>query len=84
MSDIPTQRYTVRDPNKATEEITTFLEGLAAAGERPWCEVRYPAPDYVEDKGAWLAEQENTFDVVELVNGELGTAPPYAEIASWS
>lgn len=80
MSDTPTRRYTVRDPDRANEEITAFLMGLTEQGERPWCEVRYPAPNHVQDEGAWLAEQENTFDALELVDGELRTLPPYAEL----
>ncbi len=80
MSQIPTRKYTVQDPDFANDEITEFLQSLEAAGEPPRCEVRYPAPDHVQDKDAWLAEQERTFDALELVDGELRTLPPYAEL----
>lgn len=77
LSQIPTERYTVRDPDHANEEITAYLKGLAADGKEPCCEVRYPAPAHV-DAAEWLARQEQAFDAIELVDGELRTLPPYA------
>ncbi len=79
MSDIPTRRYTVRDPDHANEEIIAFLAGIEADGERPWFEVLYPAPPHI-DADAWAERQEESFDALELVDGELRTLPPYAAL----
>lgn len=86
MALTPTHRYTVQssDPDRANQEIWNILQDLAFAGERPWCEVRYPAPEHLDEaaRDEWLAAQEDTFDVVELdpVAGTLTTVPPYAEL----
>jgi hypothetical protein len=77
--DLPTRRLRVIDPDNATAEILAFLERLRDEGERPWCEVVYPAPDHV-DPDVWEAQQEDTFDALELVDGDLVTVPPYAEL----
>jgi hypothetical protein len=82
MSAVPTRRLRVNDPEQAMDEIRAYLEGPAAAGERPWCEVWYPAPDQLtpDEQAAWEAAQPATFDAVELVDGEIVTLPPYAEL----
>ena len=76
--DIPTRRYRVIDSDNAVNEIRAFLEAMPA-GERKWCEVWYPAPDH-RDPDEWEAEQRETFDAVELVDGEIVTLPPYVEM----
>lgn len=82
MSALPTRRCRVIDPDRAMDEIRAFLDGLVDEGERPWCEVWYPAPDHLHDveRVAWDSRQSNTFDAVELVDGEIITLPPYAEL----
>lgn len=82
MSAVPIHRCRVIDPGKAMEEIRAFLERLAAEGERPWCEVWYPAPEHLDaaDASDWDARQADTFDAVELVDGEIVTLPPYTEL----
>lgn len=75
-------RIYVQDLESANEEIVNYLEALEADGERPWCEVFYPAPVELspEQAEAWYAKQAETFDAVELVNGKLETLPPYADL----
>lgn len=73
----PTHRCRVIDPLEAMTEVRTFLENLKANGERPWCEVVYPAPDH-RDPDEWEREQADTFDAVELVDDEVVTLLPYA------
>lgn len=79
---IPKRRCRVIDPDRAMEEIRAFLEGLASEGERPWCEVWFPAPEHlsVGEALAWEQRQADAFDAVELVDGEIVTLPPYAEL----
>lgn len=82
--DVPSERLIIENPENAGSEILAFLGNLAAAGKRPWCEVFYPAPARLspEEKAAWEARQLDTFDAVELVDGDLVTLPPYAEMRS--
>lgn len=79
--DLPTHRCRVIDPDDAMTEIRTFLEGLKASGERPWCEVFYPAPPH-RDPDEWEREQAEAFDAVELTDdGDIVTLPPYSELS---
>lgn len=88
MSDkIPTRSLTIQAPDNWEAEAREFAEQLVAAGERPWFEVRWPAPDRLDDKAKaeWLDRQERlegvgTFDAIELVNGVFKTVPSYAEL----
>lgn len=83
MSSTPTQRLRVIDPDNADAEIRTFLENLAAKGERAWCEVWYPRPAHFDGTDAeWDGLQADTFDALELVDGDLVTVPPYEELTS--
>jgi hypothetical protein len=79
---VPTRRCRVIDPDRAMEEIRAFLDGLNASGERPWCEVWFPAPEQlsVDEARAWEQRQTDAFDAVELVDGEIVTLPPYVEL----
>lgn len=79
---IPARRCRVIDPDRAMEEIQAFLATLESEGERPWCEVWYPAPEHlsVDEARAWEGRQTDAFDAVELVDGEIVTLPPYVEI----
>lgn len=79
MTSIPTHRLDVVDPADANAEILTFAAELEAKGERPRFEVRYPAPEGV-DLDEYAAADEETFDAVEVVNGEIRTLPPYSEL----
>ena len=81
-SKIPTESLTIQDPANANEEILAFGANLAAEGKRPWFEVRYPSPEGLTRREhiEWLAKQEATFDAVEIVDGEILTLPPYAEL----
>ncbi len=81
-SKIPTESLTIQDPAHANEEILAFGAELEARGERPWFEVRYPSPEGLtrREHVEWLAKQEAVFDAVEIVNGEIKTLPPYAEL----
>lgn len=81
--NLPTSRIRVIDRDNANAEIVAHLEGLVALGERPWCEVLYPPPIELDtDKAAAWDERQRTesFDAVELIDGELVTVPPYAEL----
>lgn len=80
-ANLPTRRCYVVNSDNAAEEIRAFLDATPA-GERAWCEVFYPAPDRLapDEKAAWEARQLDTFDAVELFDGELVTLPPYAEL----
>ncbi|WP_176697190.1 hypothetical protein [Microbacterium sp. 3J1] len=81
-SPLPTRRCRVIDPDAAMDEIRAFLSGLEAEGERPWCEVWYPAPEHLSaaDWSDWEARQGETYDAVELLDGEIVTLPSYAEL----
>lgn len=81
-SKIPTESLSIQDPANANEEILSFAAELEARGERPWFEIRYPAPDYLTDaqQDEWRAAQEEVFDAVEIVDGEIRTLPPYSEL----
>lgn len=81
---LPTHRCRVIDPSNAMTEVRGFLENLKASGERPWCEVVYPAPAH-RDPDEWEAAQAGTFDAVELTDdGDVVTLPPYAELEAAS
>ena len=88
MSDkIPTRSLQVTDPDNWEAEALDLAEQLVAAGERPWFELRWPAPEKLtdEEKAEWLDRQERlegsgTFDAVELVDGVFQTVPSYAEL----
>ncbi len=88
MSDkIPTRSLQVIDPDNWENEALDFAQQLVAAGERPWFEVRYPAPEKLtdEEKAEWLDRQESlegvgTYDAIEYVDGVFVTLPPYAEL----
>lgn len=81
-SPIPTAVLQIQDPDNWHAEATALAEELIAKGERPWFEVRYPAPERLsdEEKAAWLERQNDTFDALELVDGSFVTVPPYAEL----
>lgn len=76
---LPYRRCRVIDTDNAMVEIRAFLDRLVAEGERPWCEVWYPAPGH-RNVAHWNHRQAGTFDAVELVDGEIVTLPPYAEL----
>jgi hypothetical protein len=81
---LPTHRCRVVDPDNAMLEVREFLEGLKANGERPWCEVVYPAPAH-RNAEEWETLQADTFDAVELTaDGDIVTLPPYAELEAAS
>lgn len=79
---IPTRRCRVIDTDRAMEEVRAFLDGLASEGERPWCEVWFPAPAHLNasERRAWEQRQADAFDAVELIDGEIVTLPPYSEL----
>jgi hypothetical protein len=81
-SATPTASLTIKDPDDWEAEARAFAAELEAKGERPWFEVRWPAPPRLtpEEEAAWLERQEDTYDALELVDGELVTLPPYAEL----
>lgn len=89
MSDkIPTRSLVITDPANWEQQAREFAQELIAAGERPWFEVRYPAPDRLTDdeQAEWLDRQERlegvgTYDAIELVDGHFVSLPPYAELA---
>ena len=89
MSDkIPTRSLTIQDPDNWEAEAREFAAQLVAAGERPWFEVRYPAPARLTEaeQAEWLDRQESlegkgTYDAIELVDGQFVSLPPYAELA---
>tara|TARA_R100000365_G_C2746946_1_gene76471 strand:- start:1571 stop:1831 length:261 start_codon:yes stop_codon:yes gene_type:complete len=86
MVDLPSESLTIRNPDGWEAEARAFAADMIARGERPWFEVRWPAPDGLsaEDAAVWMAEQEATFDAIELVDGVFVTVPPYAELAGGS
>ena len=67
---------------KVGSKIFAFLGNLAEQGKRPWAEIFYPPPARLApvDRADWEARQLDAFDAVELVDGELVTLPPYAEL----
>lgn len=82
---IPTRRFRVVDADNGMEEIRAFLESVAAEGARPWCEVWWPKPLFFDGTDAeWDERQAETFDAVELVDGEIVTLPPYVELVGES
>ncbi len=81
-SATPTASLIVQDPDNWEAEARAFAAELEAKGERPWFELRYPAPARLDPLAAaeWLERQEGTYDAVELVDGQFITLPPYAEL----
>lgn len=79
---IPTKKLFIRNPDSWEEEMLEFGSQLAEAGERPWFEVRWPAPVNLsaEQARAWIERQEDTYDAVEVIDGVIHTLPPYAEL----
>ena len=77
-----TERLYVQDADNACVEIFAFLGNLAEQGKRPWAEIFYPPPARLApvDRADWEARQLDAFDAIELVDGELVTLPPYAEL----
>lgn len=75
----PTAKCVIDNVDNAGSEIFAFLGKLAAEGKRPWCEVHYPAPARLTpaEKAAWELRQLDTFDAVELIDGQIVTLPPY-------
>ena len=79
--ELPTAKLRIIDPSNAQEEMLAFGRGLLEMGERPWFEVRWPRPEgHEKSQEEWDRDQEETFDAVELMNGELFTLPPYAAL----
>lgn len=78
----PTASLTITNPDLWEVEARAFADELIAKGERPWFELRWPAPERLtdEERAAWLARQEDTYDALELVDGVLVTLPPYADL----
>lgn len=81
MSSIPTQRLDIVEADNANEEILTFARDLEAKGERAWFEVHYPKPEGMTDKEFAVKDAE-TFDAVEVIDGEIHTLPPYAKLGN--
>lgn len=81
-SPTPTESLTITNPDDWEAEAHAFASELVARGERPWFEIRWPAPARLDPEAAaaWLERQEDTFDAVELIDGEFHTLPPYAEL----
>jgi len=79
---IPTHKLQIIVPANANEEILAFAAGLVAEGKRPWFEVRYPAPESYtyEEVVQFEDDQELVYDAVEVIDGEIITLPPYAEL----
>uniref|UniRef100_A0AAU7J7Z0 Uncharacterized protein n=2 Tax=unclassified bacterial viruses TaxID=12333 RepID=A0AAU7J7Z0_9VIRU len=79
-----TRLYIDGDHPDALGEIRHHLGLLAEKGERPWAEVVYSPPEELteEQSATWLASVEDTFDAVELVDGEIVTLPPYSELVA--
>jgi len=79
---VPTASLVVQDLENWEAEARAFAAELITKGERPWFEVRYPAPPRLTDEEAadWLERQEDSFDALELVDGAFVTLPPYAEL----
>lgn len=79
---IPSESLTVRNPDEWEAEARAFAAELVALGKRPWFEVRWPAPEWLDADAAaaWLAAQEEAFDAIELVDGVFVTVPPYREL----
>lgn len=76
--ETPTRRLDVVDVDNADAEIAAFAQRLIDEGERPWFEVWYPRPEHFDGTDEeWDAAQADTFDALELVDGEIVTLPPY-------
>lgn len=88
MSSIPTQRLDIVEADNANEEILAFARDLEAKGERAWFEVHYPKRDLPEDHPDHLTDEEfaevdaETFDAVEVIDGEIHTLPPYEKLGN--
>ena len=81
MSSIPTQRLDIVEADNANEEILAFARDLEAKGERPWFEVHYPKPEGMTDEEFAVKDAE-TFDAVEVIDGEIFTLPPYEKLGN--
>ena len=79
---IPTRSLQITDASNWKEEMLAFASQLEHLGERAWFEVRWPVPEHLsqEDSLNWILRQEDTFDAVEVINGEIHTLPPYVEL----
>lgn len=79
---IPTRKLQITNPANAVEEMIAYGNQLKVLDERPWFEVRFPVPEHLsdEEKFEWIREQENHFDAVEIIDGEVCTLPPYKEL----
>lgn len=82
MANIPTAILTIRDEDNWQEEMLAYARTLKGIGERPWFEVRWPAPVRLseEQAAAWLERQNEIYDAVEVIDGVVHTLPPYAEL----
>lgn len=81
MSSIPTRRLDVVEPELAVEETLAFASELEAAGERAWFEVHYPKPESMTAE-EFAAKDAETFDAVEVIDGEIHTLPPYEKLGN--
>mgnify|MGYP003632368720 CR=1 FL=1 len=81
MTATPTSKLRIINPDDADREMRAYAQRLQDAEERPWFEVRWPNPSYSgKTYEEWEADQEGTYDAVELIDGEFHTLPPYAEL----
>ena len=77
---LPTHSLSIVEPIDSWElQMLSFAKHLEDQGERTWFEVRWPAPKDLseEEKVKWLAKQEEVYDAVEVIDGEIVTLPPY-------
>ena len=79
MALLPTEKLYIKNPAEANDEILDFAEALVLRGERPWVEVHYPKPEGV-DQVFFDSLDADTFDAVEIIDGEIVTVAPYAEL----
>lgn len=78
----PTASLTIKDRDNWEAEALALAAELIVRGERPWFEVRWPAPEHLSpaEQHQWLADQEGTYDALELVDDVFVTLPPYSEL----
>lgn len=79
MSNIPTEKLFISDPANANEEILAFAKTLSDRGERAWFEVHYPKPDDMSQE-EFDAKNAETYDALEVIDGEIHTLPPYSAL----
>lgn len=79
--ELPHRKLYIHTSAQASEEILQYARHLEVLGERPWFEVRY-SPEGLDpaEKADWLRKQEDVFDAVEVIDGEIHTLPPYEEL----